>query len=427
MKKIQCIWTRMFARNRSEFPGRLGYRVPIILFWIFLAGTGSLQAQDWREIQRFNPAQTIQKIRFLNSELGYCTSSLYNGSTMNIYKTTNGGLSFTPQNSGYASMRFMDIFIRDEQTVWICGNEGLILHTRDGGLKWETQNSGTREQIWGIAFTDDLHGHACGANGLLLRTADGGKTWEQRPSGINNLFYSIYFIDGQKGFASGSNVLMRTDDGGENWYKVTNFPFSPPADWIRRIVFADDRTGYACADIGRIYKTTDGGDSWTRLESGVQEALMDLDFADAEVGVAVGFNGTILRTVNGGSSWEQMQSPLGAEHLFSVDLISKNLGFIATHQGRILKNDLLATAVSDPDSDQQVRVYSRGQELYVEGVGERAELRFFDTRGRSFHLQATQRLPTSLVFDTGGLLPGVYHAQLIHPHIKNHIRFFIHP
>lgn len=396
----------------------------LCLAGLFLCGS-SLQAQDWREIQRFNPAQTIQKIRFLNSELGYCTSSLYNGSTMNIYKTTNGGLSFTPQNSGYSATRFMDIFILDEQTVWISGNEGLILHTRDGGLKWETQNSGTREQIWGICFTDEKHGHACGANGSLLRTTDGGQNWEQRPSGINNLFYAIYFIDGHKGFASGSNVLMRTDDGGENWYKVTGFPFSPPADWIRRIVFVDGQTGYACADIGRIYKTTDGGDNWIRLESGVQEALMDLDFADDQVGVAVGFNGTILRTVNGGTSWEQMQSPLGAEHLFSVDLISRNLGYIATHQGRILKNDLFATAVKESNRETEIRIFSNGNQLLLEGLEEDSECRFFDMQGRSLPLRAIRREQNRIVFDQPILIPGIYQALLQNGKGKTQIRFFI--
>ncbi|MBK6574180.1 MAG: hypothetical protein IPG21_17225 [Saprospiraceae bacterium] len=75
-------------------------------------------AQSWKEITRFSPQQTIQKIRFLTSELGYCVSSLYNGSTMNIHKTTNGGLSWTDQSSGYSATRFMDIFILNEQTAF---------------------------------------------------------------------------------------------------------------------------------------------------------------------------------------------------------------------------------------------------------------------------------------------------------------------
>jgi photosystem II stability/assembly factor-like uncharacterized protein len=115
---------------------------------------------------------------------------------------------------------------------------------------------------------------------MILKTEDGGESWVSIPTGINNLLYSICFVDDKKGFASGSNVLLRTDDGGDSWTAVKDFPFTPPADWIRRIKFVNTQVGYACADIGRIYKTEDGGAHWTSLSSGVQEALMDLDFAD---------------------------------------------------------------------------------------------------------------------------------------------------
>ncbi|MBK9271598.1 MAG: hypothetical protein IPM48_08360 [Saprospiraceae bacterium] len=368
-----------------------------------------LNAQEWKEINRFSPAQTIQKIKFLNSELGYCVSSLYNGSTMNIYKTTNGGLSWTSQNSGFTSMRFMDIFILDEQSAWICGNEGIVLKTTDGGQNWILKSTGTKEQIWGIFFTDELHGHACGSTGLLLRTSDGGETWEQRPSNISNLFYSIHFINSNKGFASGSNVLMSTEDGGESWFKVAGFPFSPPADWIRNIVFVNDQLGFACADIGRLYKTTDGGSKWIRLESGTEEALMGLDFANEKVGVAVGFNGTIVMTDDGGDTWNPMHSPLGAEHLFSVDLISAQLGFIASHQGRILKNEILTVSSEEPRKTSLPWFNQTGKVLSVQ---------FDHTERLGIYNIAGQRLPLHCIsqhfslglYDASGLLPGLYFA-----------------
>ncbi|MBK6351923.1 MAG: hypothetical protein IPF46_00635 [Saprospiraceae bacterium] len=208
---------------------------PVFTGFYFLMMVCFANAQSWKEITRFSPQQTIQKIRFLTSELGYCVSSLYNGSTMNIHKTTNGGLSWTDQSSGYSN---------------------------------------------------PVYGH----------------------------FYP----------------------------QRTNRFLGPPADWIRRIKFVNTQVGYACADIGRIYKTVDGGTKWTSLNSGVQEPLMDLDFADVLTGVVVGFNGTILKTTDGGQSWTQMPSPLGPEHLFSVDLVNQNSGFICTCLGRILRNDGIA-------------------------------------------------------------------------------------
>ncbi len=368
-----------------------------------------LISQDWQEIQRFNPAQTIQKIKFLNSELGYCVSSLYNGSTRNIHKTNNGGLSWESQNSGFTSMRFMDIFILDEQTTWICGNAGIILKTTDGGQNWILKNTGTTEQIWSIYFTDALNGFACGSTGLLLRTKDGGDSWDPIPSGINNLLYSMHFVNSSKGFAGGSNVLLRTDDAGETWYKENAFPFSPPGDWIRKILFVNENVGYACADIGRIYKTLDGGDHWTKLESGTQEALMEIDFANENVGVAVGFNGTILFTKDGGAKWDPMNSPLGTDHLFTVDLLNPQLGFIASHQGRILKNDLLSVSLSNPTKDSDSWLYQSHQSLYVD-LGEYEKFEFYNPAGQLVQLQNSQKVNSGYLFSLTGITPGLYIA-----------------
>ncbi|MBK6824781.1 MAG: hypothetical protein IPG87_18050 [Saprospiraceae bacterium] len=114
------------------------------------------------------------------------------------------------------------------------------------------------------------------------------------------------------------------------------------------------QVGYACADIGRIYKTVDGGTKWTSLISGVQEPLMDLDFADELTGVVVGFNGTILKTTDGGQSWTQMPSPLGPEHLFLSGSGQSNSGFICTYLGRILRNDELLSTVNIEDREFQL-------------------------------------------------------------------------
>lgn len=384
--------------------------------------------QSWKEITRFNPQQTIQKIRFLTSELGYCVSSLYNGSTMNIHKTTNGGLSWTDQSSGYTGTRFMDIFILDEQTAFMSGNDGLIIKTTNGGNKWVTKPTGTKEQLWGLHFLDQNIGFACGAYGMILKTEDGGESWVSIPTGINNLLYSICFVDDKKGFASGSNVLLRTDDGGDSWTAVKDFPFTPPADWIRRIKFVNTQVGYACADIGRIYKTEDGGAHWTSLSSGVQEALMDLDFADVLTGVVVGFNGTILKTADGGQSWIQMPSPLGAEHLFSVDLVNQNSGFICTYLGRILRNDeLLGTIIIDQQSFQLWQNQSSGIiELRSNKQFDAKSIVFFNVEGKKVDAELIGKSEAGLQYNVSGISSGIYFVRLNIDGKSNSLSFVVH-
>lgn len=296
-----------------------------------------LSAQEWNDVYHFNPEQTLQKIRFHDPSLGLTVGSLYNGSTNNIHRTTNGGKTWTDHSSGYTGMRFMDIFYVEDSVVFMSGNDGLILRSLDGGRNWVTLKTGTSEQLWGLWFQSRKIGFAVGSNGIILRTTNGGTVWDEIPSGVNNLLYDVVFTPSGKGFASGSNILLQTENGGDSWSPVTGFPFKAPADWIRSMRFLDDNNGFACADIGRIYRTTDGGNSWERLNSPTTEALFDIDFLDHDHGLICGFNGTILRTSNGGDAWLPMSSPLGNEHLYSVDITSSGEAYICTHFGHILK------------------------------------------------------------------------------------------
>lgn len=296
-----------------------------------------LFAQEWTLLHQFNPAQTLQKIEFLNKDFGITVGSLYNGSTKNIHITRDGGKTWTDVSSGYTSMRFMDIAILNDSVMYMSGNNGIIIQSTDGGLNWKTLTTNVTEQIWGIHFVSPKIGYAVGSNGLIMRTANGGKDWEIRPSGTNHLFYKVTVTEAGVCFASGSNILLRSEDGGGSWNAVDFFPFEAPADWIRSIQFVNDQIGYACADIGRIYKTTDGGNNWHRLPSITQEPLFELHFLDENFGMICGFNGTILKTENGGMSWTPMTSPIGNEHLYSIDLIDKNNAYICSHFGNVLQ------------------------------------------------------------------------------------------
>jgi len=93
------------------------------------------------------------------------------------------------------------------------------------------------------------------------------------------------------------------------------------------------------------------------LESGTEDPLFDIDFVDELNGFICGFNGIILHTSNGGQDWTKMVSPLGTEHLYSIDMLSKNTGYICTHTGHILKMDLSSASNNIGFSKLNVQIY----------------------------------------------------------------------
>jgi photosystem II stability/assembly factor-like uncharacterized protein len=71
------------------------------------------------------------------------------------------------------------IHFQNQQTGWVAGEGGQVLHTGDGGQTWQIQKLPTAEAIQSIAFTDDQRGLAGGGAGVLYRTADAGRNWTQ--------------------------------------------------------------------------------------------------------------------------------------------------------------------------------------------------------------------------------------------------------
>ncbi|QDT07879.1 Ycf48-like protein [Rubripirellula lacrimiformis] len=83
---------------------------------------------------------------------------------------------------------------------------------------------------------------------------------------------------------------------------------------LNAVAFYDDQLGVAVGDRGRIMKTSDGGQTWTPSESGVECRIDDLIWIDAQRMVAVGggydaitriSRGVVLISNDGGNRWQR--------------------------------------------------------------------------------------------------------------------------
>jgi photosystem II stability/assembly factor-like uncharacterized protein len=93
--------------------------------------------------------------------------------------------------------------------------------------------------------------------------------------------------------------------------------------------------GYAVGEGGAILRTTDSGEHWTTLSSGVSVPLYSISLLDTNHGTTVGAAGTILQTSDGGISWKRQLSPSVAD-LHGVALLDNYKGFIAGSGGTML-------------------------------------------------------------------------------------------
>jgi photosystem II stability/assembly factor-like uncharacterized protein len=67
--------------------------------------------------------------------------------------------------------------------VYVAGDRGLILRSRDAGASWRSLNSPVSQNLYSIHMATNMTGFAVGAGGVILRTTNGGRSWPQVASG----------------------------------------------------------------------------------------------------------------------------------------------------------------------------------------------------------------------------------------------------
>lgn len=98
--------------------------------------------------------------------------------------------------------------------------------------------------------------------------------------------------------------IYRTTDGGYTWTPQG----SSENQRYNDVVFTDVNTGTIVGPEGIILRTTDGGATWVAQDGGTDAVLDGVSFADADNGMVVGDEGTILHTSDGGATWTAQQS-----------------------------------------------------------------------------------------------------------------------
>ncbi len=76
---------------------------------------------------------------------------------------------------------------------------------------------------------------------------------------------------------------------------------------ITGIAFVDGNTGCAISSGGTIFRTANGGKSFSRVSSTSGRKLVDICFIDDEIGLTCGSVGALLRTTDGGLTWAPLQ------------------------------------------------------------------------------------------------------------------------
>jgi len=199
---------------------------------------------------------------------------------------------------------------------WAVGHDGVILHSRDGGLSWSRQfdgrqlgPQGAETPLLDVHFDDAQHGLAVGAFGTVLRTDDGGARWQAVPSLIDNPqglhLYALRRIGAELFVAGEQGLLFKREADRFTQLKT------PYAGTLFGVV-GNERALVAHGLRGNLVRSTDGGRSWAAVQSGVAVGLPAATLDARGRFVIVSQAGHVLLSHDDGASFapQKIERPL---------------------------------------------------------------------------------------------------------------------
>lgn len=222
-----------------------------------------------------------------------------------IYRSVNQGANLSPlfiDNYGGTSV-INDLAAVGMDSLWACGAQqtsvtsalrsGLVYRSFNNGVTWDTVKigplgiTGTQAQQFvtfrGIEFPSRTTGYACGNRGAVYKTTDAGATWSNispfpalniSPAGFANAAVSYtdilaldnntVFVVGNMFTSANNRRIYKTTDGGATWTDISgNIDALSPVGNLNGILMHNANNGYVVTPGGVLFKTTNGGASWT--------------------------------------------------------------------------------------------------------------------------------------------------------------------
>ena len=307
----------------------------------------------WEPVN-FNADLKLFDVFFTTAEEGWVAGGKSEIRGGVILHTTDGGSHWEVQygDPESADRAVMNLRFLDTTHGWGIqgtGQASRLLHTTDG-KNWIF--SGTiAEHTKDYMFTSEQNGVAVG-NEDIARTTDGGRTWKpvgrcQANVQVQGLarnvtceWTRVQFVSPMVAYAVGfghdqavRNIifLSKTADGGATWNMMTSEATDHPQDAF----FIDENIGYirvGYPDAGQIFKTTDGGKTWTGMAASPGRRIL---FADPEVGWSFHY-GKVSFTTDGGAHWNSREYPFPAT-VFNFSLPRRDRGYIVGEHGMIYR------------------------------------------------------------------------------------------
>jgi PKD repeat protein len=267
---------------------------------------------------------------------------------MGVFKSTDGGVTFTPANNNMTSVTVGRLLIHPTTSDYLlAATSAGIYKSTDGAETWTKVKTGNFKDI--VFKPNNASIVYATKSGDFYRSEDTGDTWTKidgtgdHSRGVIGVTESnpnvVYFVtvDGSvygatyKSVNAGLDWTLKSNspnimswgcnggNGGQGWYDldVAVCPTNANTIYVGGV---------------NVFKSTDGGSTW-QINShwvgscGVPAVHADchvLEYSSADGKLYAGNDGGIYRTGNGGSNWDEITSGLAISQIYKIGQAATN-------------------------------------------------------------------------------------------------------
>ncbi|MFZ4621023.1 MAG: YCF48-related protein [Bacteroidota bacterium] len=300
--------------------------------------TTVLSHAQWNKMT-FPTTENLWKVRFADANTGWVAGQQF------IYRTTNGGTNWTPQDSTKGSVFAMEAL--DAQTLLYSGYTLGIRRTMNGGQTW-TQVDTTKHFYDDMTFASANVGYVCGSAApayiapIVRKTTNGGAAWFTVTPTLSKAKYEltgISFVTDSIGWTvSYDGFVFKTVNGGTDWIVQDSLGMNSYKD----ICFYNKNYGWIVGGLSGTQKmayTTNGGTNWVKISQG-GSSIWEIEIIDQSHAWYGGSNNSapfIGRLDSIGGTWKEQTILAQNPSVTSIDMVNTTVGYAVGNLGGVYK------------------------------------------------------------------------------------------
>jgi len=321
---LSALWTVVGPGGGNVYSGDISATSPAVIYFAPYNSSTRLvrstdEGENWALTSGILPGYVTKVLVHPNA-----TDIVYANLGSSIYKTTNGGSSWTRLTTpGSVYIRDLCFNPRNPAVIYATGYyygaspyRVALIRSDDGGASWNAfyfDTSSTNAYGYSLAIdpNDTATVYVGGYRGsgvtTVYRSVNRGETWEELPFGIIGYYpYAIYISPANSNLilvAPYSYGIYRSTDRGQTWTRVATTAA------VYRLTGAQGNSAVIYASTSNtVYRSQDTGRTWSVINRGLVSTpnYCLMTSPNRQSGVYVGTKCGLFSSTNYGDTWENL-------------------------------------------------------------------------------------------------------------------------